>query len=515
MAPGEYPAVFFNVDTAYFLEKVHALVRTNTFPPESLGVADGLRSYHFGVHGVAALISRSSGLAPHHSLFLIVLPLLTGGILASALLLARAVSPALPALASVPMLLVSVPTLWYDFWGSVGPPLWTSASTLALGPVDSLTQSYELWGVASNNGQNVAAHFLVLASLAGIAAAPSRGWRLPVFLIGSAIIFKAPAGVALAAGFSVSQAFRALGERRPVAVVPAVAAAAVFALVYGAFWLWPTVPGEFATEVFPLFHLRNLHQRGGLPGFALDVAWLVLPAVLILPGRLWSPGARSLPLLAFAVAPFVVVNVLRSVDLRAGATGDDDWVQIMMPVPLLLRAFVLTVAGQRWARLGPGFRVAFLCAVALAVLPPAFVAARYSRLLILAPERGHEFVDNQSLAEALAVIPTEATVIVTNDLRYPADGFRRDNRQMQIPALFGHQAFAVNYAYEFYDFSPQRQDLQGLLRSEEWSPAIDEAARAHQWTHLLVRKDYPHPSVIPLALVFENDVYSVFRFGSP
>jgi hypothetical protein len=45
---------------------------------------------------------------------------------------------------------------------------------------------------------------------------------------------------------------------------------------------------------------------------------------------------------------------------------------------------------------------------------------------------------------------------VTNDLRYPAEGFSRDNRQMQIPALFGHQGFSLNYAYESCFFSRDR-----------------------------------------------------------
>ena len=45
-----------------------------------------------------------------------------------------------------------------------------------------------------------------------------------------------------------------------------------------------------------------------------------------------------------------------------------------------------------------------------------------------------------------------------------------------------------------------------------WTDAIDQAAAGHHWTHLLIRKDYPHPAVIPLDKVFENGVYTVFRF---
>jgi hypothetical protein len=110
------------------------------------------------------------------------------------------------------------------------------------------------------------------------------------------------------------------------------------------------------------------------------------------------------------------------------------------------------------------------------------------------------------------VIPTRDTTVVTNDLRYPAGHFARDNRQMQIPALFGHQAFAVNYVYEVYAFSGERRELQTLLQAPEWSAAVEDAARRHRWTHLLIRKDAAHPDPIPLERIFESDLYSVFRF---
>jgi hypothetical protein len=121
-------------------------------------------------------------------------------------------------------------------------------------------------------------------------------------------------------------------------------------------------------------------------------------------------------------------------------------------------------------------------------------------------------VDNRPMAEALGVIPTTDALIVTNDLRYPTESFARDDRQMQIPALYGHQAFAVNYVYEVYAFSRERRELQALLQAPAWSGAIDEAARRHRWTHVIVRKDAPHPAPIPLERVFENDAYAVFRF---
>jgi hypothetical protein len=517
MAPGDFPPVFFHVDVPYFLEKVHALVGTQMFPPESLSVLDGRRAYHFGINGMAALISRGSGIAPHHAVFLLVVPLLKAGIVAAAVVLARGLAPSLPSLVAVPLLVISVPTFWYDFWAFVGPALRDAASSGSSGPLDSVTLGLEFWGVTANV-QNMAGHFLVLASLAGIVHAPSAGWRLPVFLIGSAVIFKSPTGVALVGGFALAQAFRAVQTRSLQPLIPAAEAAAVFGVVYGVFWVLPPVPAEFRTELFPLFHLNYLRAHGGLIPFVMDAAWVFLPVLLVLSPRLEDREGRSLSLLFFAAAPFIVVNVTRLVylrgDLGVSSLNEDDWRQIMIPVPLLIRAFVLSVAGQRWPRLGTGVRAVFLFVVLLAVGPQVFVAARYAHRLVVDPASGHEFVDNRSLAEALATIPTRDTIVVTNDLRYPADEFQRADRQMQIPALFGHQAFAVNYAYETYSFSRGRLALQALLQADQWTPAIQEAARANRWTHLLIHKDFEHPEPIPLERVFENESYSVYRFGT-
>jgi len=153
-----------------------------------------------------------------------------------------------------------------------------------------------------------------------------------------------------------------------------------------------------------------------------------------------------------------------------------------------------------------------LARLVAAVTPALTAAARYADVLVEQPARAHEFTDNRAIAQALAVIPVKASILVTNDLRYPADDFRREGLQMQVVSLFGHQAFAVNYMYEAYPFSGDRRRLQRLLEAPDWTPAIHEAARTHHWTHLLIRKDFPHPQRIPLEQIFDGELYSVFRF---
>jgi len=516
MAPGPFAPVFFHVDTPYTLEKVQSLTKTRVYPPESLSNAGGRPPYHYAVHGLAALLSRTSGLAAHHSLFLLVLPLLAADSIAAAFLVARSLGPAMASFIAVPLLLLRVPSPWYTFWDMVGPLLAKAWSEGSLGPLDTLTANYDVWGPASIVGHNVGAEFVVLASLAALATAPTRGWRLAAFLIGTAIMVKVPTGVALLSGFFLVQVSRVLtmGVR---ALAPAIAVAAVCAATYLAFFVLPPVTQTFKVTPWLFFQLEQAEEHEQLLGLAADLVWVLVPVALALGVKGSGRSGRSLWLLLFALAPFVVVNLTSSVDARPGGSGQptDDWVQALVPAPIVLHAFVLAFISNRWAALGRGRRMAIVAFLVLTILQPVFVTGRYLGVLLVEPERGHEFADNRSIAEALATIPVRGSVVVTNDLRYPAGGFSRDNRQMQVPALFGHQAFAINYAYERFEFSKARMELHAPLQRNEWSDDILAAASAHGWTHFLVRKDYTHPDTIPLEQTFANADYAVYRFANP
>ena len=131
MAPGRFPPVFYNIDTAYTLEKVHALVAAESYPPASLSNVGVRRTYHYGTQAMAALVSRGSGLLPHHSLFLVVVPLLTAGLLAAAIAAAGHLCAVLPRSVAVPLLLISTPSLSRSFWHAYGPQLWACWSVRA------------------------------------------------------------------------------------------------------------------------------------------------------------------------------------------------------------------------------------------------------------------------------------------------------------------------------------------------------------------------------------------------
>ncbi len=500
MAPGPFPPVFYNIDTAYSLEKVHSLVRATVFPPPSLGNLGVQRSYHYATQAVAALLARGSGLLPHHALFLLTLPLLAAGSIAGAFAVARHVAPALPQAAAVPLLLITAPSLARPFWHAVATD---GGWGRLLDP--------GLWGLLSNEAQNVASDFLILASVAGMAAASTWGWRLPAFLIGCSVLVKTPLGIALMAGVGLAELWEAIGARRFWPSAQATLVALVFAFVFGAFF-FASFDSVFRVAPFPFYHLRELVGTEGAVGFVLDALWLLLPAAIVISVGMPRADRRSASLLVMAVAPLVVMNVTRLENVGAGLGGGgagDDWVQIAHAVPVLLHAFALSFASHRWTTLARGRRAAVLVTIALTVAPAMIAAGRYTVAVAADPSSGYEYVDNRPIAAALAAIPTRGAIVVTNDLRYPAQNFAREDRQLQVPALFGHQAFAVNFSYEPVE---ARRPLQKLLQQPDWNPAILDAARANGWTDFLVRKDYVHPAPIPLQRVFANSEYEVYRF---
>jgi hypothetical protein len=510
MGQGPFPPVFYNVDSPRALEEVHALTVAHSYPPPSLSNVGVVRTYHYGVHAMAALISRSSGLLPHHALFVVVLPLLALGTVAAAVAAARYLAPALPLSLAVPLLLIAAPNLTRTFSDGFGPRLW-SAATSGRFTLDWISSDYVLWGILSNESQNT--DFLILGSIAAIAAAPLNGWILPAFLIGSSVIFKTTTGIALLAGLMLAESWRAIASKRYRPSAQMLLVGMVFVATYVAFYL-VSFHASVGVEAYPLQHIRGILSIGrpvSVYGAVVDSLWLLLPALVVLIARSEGTDRERASLLLMALAPLIVVNITRLVHVGEGAVGAglEDWLQITHPIPFLVHAFAVAVAGAHWHSLRRARRRAFIAVTALVTAPVVIAAADYSSRLLRAPESGHEFADNRTIAQALAAIPIRDSLIVTNDLRYPTDNFGRDDRQIQIPALFGHQAFSVDFAGEPIE---DRRELQRLLQRPTWTDAISTAARTYHWTHLLIRKDYVHPRPIPFPQIFENDAYAVYRF---
>jgi hypothetical protein len=162
------------------------------------------------------------------------------------------------------------------------------------------------------------------------------------------------------------------------------------------------------------------------------------------------------------------------------------------------------------------FQYVILAGIVFGLTGPGVVSLlNHIYIVAVHPEQGHEYANNHSVADALMHIPVENTLIVTNDLRYPANHYSRDDRQFQLAGIFGHQNFSSNLIYGGLsrEESIRYAGLVTLFQAKTWpSTQIDYLREKFPITHLLIHKNYMYADDIPLDLVYENKDYAVYRF---
>ncbi|MBD3306593.1 hypothetical protein GF339_09275 [candidate division KSB3 bacterium] len=506
MGRGSYPAGFFNVDTAYYLGQIHEFIQSQSWPPPSLSFVGAARWYHYGSQGVCALLAILTGFAPHTSAFLIYMPLLTLGIVSGAWLIVDEYHPH-KSLLWIGILLL----LFADFYPirALYMIVYRSFSNIrALGNFRELLLSPEVFdhGYPMLSGQfGLFAAVLLLYCLQQFEF-PARQ-RLAAFTVGILIIFKSSYFLVLGVGFgvwSLLDFFRRRNVKVLVSPLTALLVAVVLQVISHTTQLFSLVvaPWQFFLDKEYLFNTFGTFIIYALPivviFFTSQAKWF--------PQRLWRYWA-------FIVPPMVFVNIFSLVKLlKEPEFTTHTLFQMLYLLPLFFGMFVFAGIRSQWSTLDRRVRRLTVFLVVFATMAPVSHTLLHAAIPLVAPSYGHEYVDNRALAEALATISVQGSVIVTNDFRYPAQNYRRDLRQLQFPALFGHQAYAINFTYEWYPDSEERLRRQQAFRQSGWNVAWERWAKELGWTHLVIHRDSPHPESIPLPRIFENKEYQVYTF---
>jgi hypothetical protein len=116
---------------------------------------------------------------------------------------------------------------------------------------------------------------------------------------------------------------------------------------------------------------------------------------------------------------------------------------------------------------------------------------------IIDPVRGHDYMENRQLAEALQVIPIQNSIVATNDLR---STLINKYYKPAITGIFGHQAYAVDNYWLSHDPKLQSVADQRIQRQINALSLFDTyqdqtwaeravMAKASDWTHYLLKKD--------------------------
>lgn len=506
MGRGAYPAIFLAVDSPYYLGQIHELIRNASWPPLSLSFLGQSRGYHYGAQSVCALFSALTGFPPHASAFLIYMPLVTSGILCAVWLIIQEITRKSQLVCiGISLLLFSI---YYPVWDIANIFYRAVFHIRALGnfkhlPLDpeSLSSGYPMLG--SQFGIFVT--FVLLYCLRNFSL-PSRQ-RLAMFVVGILIVFKSPYVIPLGTGFGLWVLYEVYQSRQySLCMAPAGALLINIALQYIS---KPTelfslvfAPWQFFLDTEQLVDTCGTLLIYGFPLYAIYTS--VIRSRLHY--RAWQYWGF------FILPPLVLTNIFCVA--KEGVLSPRNFFQLLNLLPIFWAMFVFTILQANWDSILPRQRIMVMFATLVIIIAPVGHRAVHAVVPLIAPQYAHEYVNNRNLAEVLMRIPVKNSVIVTNDFRYPAQNYRRDLAQLQFPALFGHQTYAINFRYERYKDSDPRLALQQRFRKSEWEPGLEVFARQSGWTHLVIHRPSPHPQQIPLPLLFENEEYQVYTFKS-
>jgi hypothetical protein len=519
MGAGPYPAVFYGVDNAYLLSIVRSLTSSDLFPPNSLVFIGRMGAYHYAMLEAGAALSRITGLAPHTAIFLAGSGCLTLGTVAICWLISRTIIDGwlrLPLMA-----LLYLGTFYQNslkFTKKVGQAL----VLLLSGNVgQQLPLSLNVGHVITQAGILLALWIVYLTLQQPLRHRQVSVSALIVLLVGAGAIVKIQHFIAYCLWLGIICLIGFLQER-PWRT--GLKEASVLALRHA----WPVFAGFLLG--FVAMQLQGFSDTGWQLRFALfandyvntnlietfkHAAILFVPSsVALLLARRGGVGEKDKIALAAAlgILPLILVAVTALVT-PDGEETDFNWFQVTAPatIGIALCAGLLVVGV--WPRLGGIGRwiVVFAFAVSIGTQTLRFPLMAVDT--ILHPDHGEQVMDNGNLIPALAAIPTEGSVLVTNDLRSPAENYKRQDRQTQISAIFGHQCFLAmpSYAQWLPDLASKKA-AQELLRLPKWDPRLDEMAKQYGWTHFLVHKNASHPDNVPLTKIYDSATYAVYQF---
>lgn len=523
MGEGSYPAYFFNVDTAYYLGHVHGLLKSTTYPPESLSNVGYLGGYHYCVQNMAAILSRLSGISAHKSLFWIIMPMIILGTFAAVVRIRKEFCPNLP-LAAFCLLVLFFPVVTPDFWSAVqrvaGNGQLASLLTFFYDP-QLFQQGFPMFST-----QMAVLLFVTISGcLVSFEKIETRILYVICFVL--LLMVKSPWFVAVGCGVIFISIYKLLRFRESAFIVWS---CLVLFISFAIHFLLPTVhgrllivdPGYYFIFLDNITHVINYPINFAIDrfidGFFIFFRIWIFPIIIFMfllftaRKNIFNQD-RVIILILMIVAPVLFVNVFVLNDTRVNVniTLNRNLLQIVSPLKYSIGIMSSYLISSVFIKNSMAYNMLKIYIVLFVVSLPLTHLSMISIRFFHDKKTGHEYVDNSLIADVLKGIPVKNSIIVTNDFRYPANNFKRDLRQLQIPALFGHQCYACNFRYQVFAESAKRLEFQKDFRKKRWRGEIENNIVKEGWTHLIIHKNYPHPSNIPCEVVSENRNYIAYN----
>ncbi len=549
MGQGEFPGMFFNMDSSLRLGHAWNMLYAKTYPPDSIFVWNAKHAYHYGAPAAVAAISGITQLSMHKAMFLIFCPIVLLGTFSIVYrIVTELCGNGFPQKIS---LLLFAP---FVVLGSAGYNLVKDPEVLS-NTLTSLTGfANETYNSASyGNGvwdASVLAGFFLLAFsiLTSLQMTKSRASVSVVALVMLIVLYKMDMVIPVYVILFVSMwlNFKAFSFRKLIGlsclmmVVPFI--------LYELFGY-----GGKQSEV----QMLNIHPMGDmLSNFFRPPSrnWMYLTEIyLILVGTAlicWNSYRASLGFdnrSRFAVSVFAAVTMcyVAVIIVDIPKTGEQFLLAMWIGSPLIATA----ILGRSMSLRRP-LPLLFVVPIIVVALVAQWNKLGHAMISVWLPQFVEEYSDNSMIGDALSVIPTvrndtdpeivfenyvnansdlyqafnqsgtslsksawgrnhfksygkdegrilkNTVVIVTNDFHY----LKWEDSQPVIPSLFGHQAYSVHQrlfpgpgginvgAASKIWLQQERLSTKFTVKNKQFSDETKKIAFQQGWTHFLAKK---------------------------
>ncbi len=485
MSTGEFANYFFNVDSPYHLSHVISLIQNDNYPPESLNNKGVFFNYHYGSQLISAAISKAFGLKPHLVYFSIV----PGVFLISAVFCIYFVSLRFNNILSKCALLFVL--LYSNYY-----------------LINSWDDGSHLWRIQSFHGGFPHISILTSISLATFLFYVYETWGDSDFKFFAVtlfpcivLIFKTPfifAFISFTFGYVFLEMLaRRISLRRLYLILMS---ASLFLM------LLQYVSNGNSSFIFMGF-------LGKLSVAQWDIylkifLFMFIPFIVL---AIFTERDSLLKIAPYFLAFFLPFVFLFTFNLEIKGVPDGNIHQIKTLAPIFIYfSFIKLI---QFSHLGWRMKISVMLAFSLIGVTPV-VLNRLNNVKVVYENYSlwHEYVDNSLLASCLKKVPVNGALLVTNDLRYPAENYIRPMMQMQIPALFGHQMYAGNAQWEKHYVDKTRFSIQDSLRRGT-PEIISNNAKKYGWTHgILFRREIFVSGNWPV--ICENEEVIIVKYTS-
>jgi hypothetical protein len=496
MGTGDFPSEFYNTDSAAYLSLLQGFVKSPVYPPLNLEIVGASFKYHYGAIAFAAMFSKFALLKPHFALLTVIPCFCAAVFYATVYKIAKKIMGTqgywLPVLCTA----LSIVLIHFEI------------NSFRVVRILRFIFNIEKYGKEFQMLSNVIA--ICLCAICVYIVLCMENWKQAIpllFILPIIALVKVPFMPVVLGIVSLYLIYLLVTKKAawvywllPILILTTASIVVVFSLADN----MSAVTGRGTNNVSIHFNTKILM------GLLYKLSFLLYPFVLILLNK-QARNLKAFTLLLCSVAVVFATGCLFEVD-------NADYNQVFSSVNVF---FVLLIVPLTIAVLNKINAVVKYSAWAVLVLPACIVlfsSFYYTKVLIRKRVNAHEYCNNQSIAAALKTVPVDKSILVTNDLRYPANGYARDNKQFQLTAIFGHQAFASSNYFvtkQTEDTYKTGLDIKRMLQQSTWNDSLNKILAQHNITHIIIHNSYPNPANVPFNKTFEGAGYTVYQINKP